>query len=100
TADQYLNSFPTRRSSDLARRTDIEDKIESLDVSKEMLIAKEDTVVTLTKEGYVKRTSLRSYNASNPHELGMREGDNPLFIGMSRSEEHTSELQSRFDLVC
>lgn len=70
-----------------ARRTDIEDKIESLDVSKEMLIAKEDTVVTLTKEGYVKRTSLRSYNASNPHELGMREGDKPLFIGNSHTLE-------------
>src|SRR5436309_4500833 len=27
-------------------------------------------------------------------------GGNPLFIGEARSEEHTSELQSRENLVC
>src|SRR5699024_2586810 len=30
--------------------------------------------------GYIKRTSLRSYGASSPAELGMRSGDSPLFV--------------------
>jgi Type IIA topoisomerase (DNA gyrase/topo II, topoisomerase IV), A subunit len=42
------------------RLTSIEDEIETIEISKEQLIAKEDTVVSLTKEGYVKRTSLRA----------------------------------------
>lgn len=69
------------------RLTSIEDEIETIEISKEQLIAKEDTVVSLTKEGYVKRTSLRSYNASSPDELGMREGDKTLFSAMSHTLE-------------
>ena len=37
-------------------------KTESVDVTK--LIAKEDTMVVLTRDGYIKRTNLRSYQAS------------------------------------
>ena len=69
------------------RLTSIEDEIETIEISKEQLIAKEDTVVSLTKEGYVKRTSLRSYNASSPDELGMRDGDKTLFSAMSHTLE-------------
>ena len=76
-----------RKQFTTARRTDIEEKIESLDVSKEMLIAKEDTVVTLTRDGYIKRTSPRSFNASPFNELGMKEDDNLIFM----HEGHTLE---------
>lgn len=69
------------------RLTQVEDEIENIEISKEELIAKEDTIVSLTKEGYVKRTSLRSYNASNPDELGRREGDYVLFSGPSNTLE-------------
>ena len=69
------------------RLTSVEDVIQTIEISKEQLIAKEDTVVSLTKEGYVKRTSLRSYNASKPEELGMREGDKTLFTSMSNTLE-------------
>ena len=69
------------------RLTTVEDEIQTIEISKEQLIAKEETVVSLTKEGYVKRTSLRSYNASNPDELGMRDGDKTLFSSMSHTLE-------------
>lgn len=69
------------------RLTSVEDEIQTIEISKEQLIAKEETVVSLTKEGYVKRTSLRSYNASNHNELGMREGDKILFSSMSHTLE-------------
>src|SRR5699024_12787204 len=38
-------------------------------------------------------TSLKDYGAYNSERI-------PAFFTLSRSEEHTSELQSRFDLVC
>ena len=69
------------------RLTVIEDEIQTIEISKEQLIAKEEAVVSLTKEGYVKRTSIRSYNASNFNEIGMREGDNVLFSTFSNTLE-------------
>src|SRR5699024_11467334 len=36
------------------------------------------------------------HGASEPEELV----EQAIALGLSRSEEHTSELQSRFDLVC
>ena len=40
-----------------------------------MLIASEDVIVTVTKDGYVKRTSLRSFAASNGQDFGMKDSD-------------------------
>src|SRR5699024_12353198 len=37
---------------------------------------------------------------SGVHGLPKGQREAGLAIGMTRSEEHTSELQSRFDLVC
>lgn len=60
------------------RRTEIEEKIEELKVSLEVLIPDEDVVVTVTNDGYLKRTSLRSYAASNWEDFGMKESDHIL----------------------
>jgi topoisomerase IV subunit A len=61
-----------------ARRTKIEDKIEELKINLEVLIASEDVMVTVTNDGYIKRTSLRSYSASNGQDLAMKETDRLL----------------------
>jgi topoisomerase-4 subunit A len=42
------------------------------------MIASEDVIVTVTKDGYVKRTSLRSYAASNGQDFGMKDTDRLL----------------------
>lgn len=60
------------------RRTKIEDEIEEIKINLEVLVASEDVVVTLTKEGYVKRTSLRSYAASGGQDFGMKDSDRLL----------------------
>ncbi|OQP07135.1 DNA gyrase subunit A [Geobacillus sp. 46C-IIa] len=60
------------------RRTVIEEEIEELKVNVEALIPAEDVIVTVTKEGYVKRTSYRSYSASNGQDIGMKETDRLL----------------------
>ncbi|KAB2331509.1 DNA topoisomerase IV subunit A [Cytobacillus depressus] len=60
------------------RRTVIEDEIEEIKINLEVLIANEDVIVTVTKEGYVKRTSLRSYTASNGQDFGMKDSDRIL----------------------
>ncbi|BAB05858.1 DNA topoisomerase IV subunit A [Halalkalibacterium halodurans] len=57
------------------RRTIIKKEIEEIKITMDVLVASEDVMVTVTKEGYVKRTSLRSYAASNGELPGMKEGD-------------------------
>ncbi|MGR5867962.1 DNA gyrase subunit A [Bacillus pacificus] len=47
------------------RRAIIEDQIEEIKIDVEVMIPQEDVIVTVTKEGYVKRTGWRSHNASN-----------------------------------
>jgi len=57
------------------RRTKIEAEIEEIKINLEVLIASEDVIVTVTKDGYVKRTSQRSYAASNGQDFGMKDSD-------------------------
>ncbi|WGG43623.1 DNA topoisomerase IV subunit A [Rossellomorea sp. DA94] len=61
-----------------SRRTQIEEKIEEIKINLEVLIASEDVMVTVTRDGYMKRTSLRSYSASNGQDLAMKETDRLL----------------------
>lgn len=60
------------------RRTRIEAEIEEIKINLEVLIASEDVIVTVTKEGYVKRTSPRSFAASNGQDYGMKDSDRLL----------------------
>lgn len=61
------------------RRTELEKTVEKLEIEKEWLIAEEDVMVTVSHEGYVKRTNLRSYGASNDEDIGLRDGDFLIF---------------------
>lgn len=60
------------------RRTVVEAEIEEIKINLEVLIASEDVIVTVTKEGYVKRTSPRSFAASNGQDFGMKDSDRLL----------------------
>lgn len=57
------------------RRTLIEDKIEELTIDIEVTVASEDVLVSVTRDGYVKRTSLRSYGASNGEGFAIKDED-------------------------
>ena len=55
------------------RKTEIKDEITEIKIDTVKMIPKEDVIVTVTKEGYVKRVSLRSYDENV--ETGLKEGD-------------------------
>ncbi|WP_088006989.1 DNA topoisomerase IV subunit A [Indiicoccus explosivorum] len=69
------------------RRSVIEEKIEELKITKELLVPSEEVIVTVTKDGYVKRTSLRSHAASNGQEFAMKESDLLLFEGNLNTQD-------------
>ncbi|WP_085523611.1 DNA topoisomerase IV subunit A [Tuberibacillus sp. Marseille-P3662] len=60
------------------RRTKIEDEIEEIKIDLEVMVAPEDVMLSLTKEGYIKRSSLRSYMASNGEDAPMKDTDRML----------------------
>lgn len=75
----------TKKKYKSDRLTVVEDEIENIELDKHVLIPQEETVLSLTKDGYVKRTSPRSYNASALEEIGMKEDDFLIFT----TESHT-----------
>ncbi|MGE7604856.1 DNA topoisomerase IV subunit A [Peribacillus sp. NPDC097675] len=77
-----------KKGYDDGRRSKIENEIEEIKINLEVLIASEDVVVTVTKEGYVKRTSIRSYTASGGLDFGMKDSDRML----QKLEMNTTEV--------
>ncbi len=56
------------------RKTDIRDEITDIKIDTSVMIPKEDVIVSVSKDGYIKRTSLRSYQASTD-ETTLKDGD-------------------------
>ena len=82
-----------------ARLTTIEDEIEEIKIDTQVLVAQEDVIVSVTREGYVKRTSLRSYSASKPEEIGMREGDYLLYSGELSTLDHVLLITNKANVI-
>ena len=61
------------------RRTDIKDEITDIKIDTTVMIPKEDVLVMVTKDGYIKRTSWRSYQASTDETMLK---DNDYILGL------------------
>ena len=57
------------------RKTDIKEEITDIKIDSNEMIAKEDVIVTMTKDGYIKRSSTRSYQSSNGEAPQLKDGD-------------------------
>ncbi|MEF2964249.1 DNA gyrase subunit A [Paenibacillus sp. M1] len=59
------------------RRSEIQGEVEELKVNLEVMVAQEDVLVTLSHEGYIKRTSMLSFTRSGGEKdgSGVKEGD-------------------------
>lgn len=70
------------------RRSIIEAEIEEIKLTLDVLVPSEDVVVTVTKDGYVKRTSTRSHAASNGQDFAMKDSDYLLFEKTLNTQHH------------
>lgn len=57
------------------RKSKIESESKDIEISKRDLISKENVYVSLTRDGYIKRSTLKSYKASDSVLPGIKEGD-------------------------
>jgi topoisomerase-4 subunit A len=69
------------------RRSVIEHEIQEIKINLEVMIPNEEVIVTLTKDGYIKRTSLRSFAASNGKDFAIKDSDRLLFQTSIRTTE-------------
>lgn len=61
------------------RRSEIQEEVEEIVIDKTAMIPNERVMITVSRDGYVKRVSLRSYGASDNAMTGLKEGD--LLVG-------------------
>ncbi|USS86641.1 DNA topoisomerase IV subunit A [Fructilactobacillus cliffordii] len=62
------------------RRSTIQPEIESLNISKQVTVPDEQVMVLVSRDGYLKRTNLRSFGATDLTDNGLKEDDYPVFI--------------------
>lgn len=70
------------------RLSSLEDTEKVIEIDTASLIAEEDTYVSVTKAGYIKRTSPRSFAASTLEEIGKRDDDRLIFVQSAKTTQH------------
>lgn len=70
------------------RLSELQDQAETIEIDTASLIVEEETFVSVTKAGYIKRTSPRSFNASTLEEMGKRDDDQLIFLQNAKTTQH------------
>ncbi|TQR19502.1 DNA topoisomerase IV subunit A [Psychrobacillus vulpis] len=81
------------------RKSIIEDEIEEIKVTLDVLIPSEEVIVTVTKDGYIKRTSMRSFNASNGQDFAIKESDYLLYQEPINTQHHLLLFTSKGNYI-
>ncbi|MGO2852647.1 MAG: DNA gyrase subunit A, partial [Tetragenococcus koreensis] len=81
------------------RLTRIEDQIEEIKIETEVLVPSEDVVAAITREGYIKRSSLRSFSASKPEEVGMKDTDEIVFCQQLNTLDHLLLVTNKGNII-
>lgn len=77
-----------KKSFDSPRQTQIESEVQKLTVDTKITVANEEVMVLVSHAGYIKRSSMRSFNASDFSDNGLREDDYPLLVTKTSTLSH------------
>lgn len=69
------------------RLSELQVQAETIEIDTASLIVEEETFVSVTKAGYIKRTSPRSFNASTLEEMGKRDDDQLIFLQNAKTTQ-------------
>ena len=71
------------------RRTQIIEKEENIAIDKRDLISKEEVMIALSRDGYIKYSSLKSYRSSGENPLpGLKDGDVCVYSGKAMTTDY------------
>lgn len=73
---EELNEIKKKFKSE--RLSLIEAEIEEIKIDKEVMVPSEEVILSMTRHGYIKRTSIRRFNASGVEDIGLKDGDSLL----------------------
>lgn len=83
------------------RRTVIQEKEEIAPIDKRELIAKDDVMIALTRDGYLKRSTLKSYRSSGDNPLpGLKDGDELIASGMVNTTDYLICFTNHGNYIC
>ena len=83
------------------RRTLIQEKEEIAPIDKRELIAKDDVMIALTRDGYLKRSTLKSYRSSGDNPLpGLKDGDELIAQGMVNTTDYLICFTNQGNYIC
>jgi len=70
------------------RLSELQDTANAIEIDTASLIVEEETYVSVTRSGYIKRTSPRSFSASTLEEMGKRDDDRLIFVSPAKTTQH------------
>ena len=70
------------------RISELQDTANTIEIDTASLIVEEETYVSVTRSGYIKRTSPRSFSASTLEEMGKRDDDRLIFVSPAKTTQH------------
>ncbi|WP_407932678.1 DNA topoisomerase IV subunit A [Dellaglioa carnosa] len=81
------------------RMTEIQEHIEDIKIETAVLITPEDVQVLVSHDGYLKRSSLRSFNASGVDENGLKDEDRIVFNESVNTLDHLFMFTNKGNMI-
>lgn len=69
------------------RLSELQEIAKTIEIDTASLVVEEDTYISITKAGYIKRTTPRSFAASSIEEIGKREDDRLIFMSLAKTTQ-------------
>ena len=83
----------------MPRRTAIEQEVQEITIDKKDMIVNERVVLTLSRDGYVKRVSMRSYNSSDEN-TGVKDEDELIGVTEADTVDTLLAFTSNGEFAC
>ncbi|MEO2783755.1 DNA gyrase C-terminal beta-propeller domain-containing protein, partial [Ligilactobacillus ruminis] len=81
------------------RLTEIRAEIEELKIDTEVMVAQEDVMLLVSRDGYVKRSSLRSFKASDESDNGLKEEDVVILMKVANTLDHLLMFTNKGNVI-
>lgn len=81
------------------RLSEVQSEVSELKIDTKVLVPDEDVVVMVSKDGYIKRSSLRSFTATGETENGLKEDDYPILLEKSNTLSHLFLFTNKGHLI-
>ena len=81
------------------RRSQIEAEVSQIQIDTTALIQEEDVRVLVSEDGYLKRSSIRSFNSTDAKDNGLRDDDRVAYEGTLSTLEHMYLFTNRGNVI-